>query len=134
MDRILVYQYMEKNRDYLFPNDIYPEEDIENALLKIPEYLKASVESLRLKKPSTVQKISVFPGMFGVDRFYLGEKQKGFLKYITLGGLGIWWLLDIMSAKSRCRAYNCRMIFEQTRAWGKEHIEKGKSKEGRDKL
>ena len=48
------------------------------------------------------------------DRFYLGEKWMGLLKYITLGGVGIWWILDIMSAKSRCRVYNCRKILEQT--------------------
>lgn len=114
MDRIEVYEYIEKNRDFLFPNDTYSEEEIESALLGIPPYLRASVEGLQLKKPSTVQGISVFPGIFGVDRFYLGEKGIGFLKYITLGGIGVWWILDIISAKSRCRAYNCRKILEQT--------------------
>lgn len=117
MDRIEVYEYLEKNREYLFPNDIYSEEEIQNAMLGIPDYLKASMENLRLKNPSTVQKISIFPGAFGVDRFYLGEKQKGFLKYITCGGFGVWWILDIMSAKSRCRAYNCRKILEETKTW-----------------
>ena len=62
--------------------------------------------------PLMLQVIAVFPGSLGVDRFYLGEKWMGFLKYITLGGVGIWWILDIMSAKSRCRAYNCRKILE----------------------
>lgn len=113
MDRIEVYEYIEKNRDFLFPNDTYSEEEIERAMLCIPQYLRTSVESLRLKKPSTVQRISVFPGMLGVDRFYLGEKGTGFLKYITLGEVGVWWILDIMSAKSRCRTYNCRKILEQ---------------------
>lgn len=114
MDRIEAYEYLEKNRELLFPNNTYSEEEIENAMIGMPRYLKASVESMRLKKPSTVQFIAVFPGFFGVDRFYLGEKWMGLLKYITLGGVGIWWILDIMSAKSRCRVYNCRKILEQT--------------------
>ena len=112
MDRIEVYEYLEKNREFLFPNNTYSEEEIESAMIGMPRYLAASVKSLRLKKPSTVQVIAVFPGSLGVDRFYLGEKWMGFLKYITLGGVGIWWRLDIMSAKSRCRAYNCRKILE----------------------
>lgn len=112
MDRIEVYEYLEKNREFLFPNYTYSEEEIESAMIGMPRYLAASVKSLRLKKPSTVQVIAVFPGSLGVDRFYLGEKWMGFLKYITLGGVGIWWILDIMSAKSRCRAYNCRKILE----------------------
>jgi TM2 domain-containing membrane protein YozV len=38
--------------------------------------------------------LSIFLGELGVDRFYVGKIGTGVLKLITLGGCGIWWLID----------------------------------------
>ena len=39
--------------------------------------------------------LGLFLGFFGADRFYLGKKKSAIFKAITLGGLGLWWFIDI---------------------------------------
>jgi len=40
--------------------------------------------------------LSVFLGSLGIDRFVMGHIGLGILKLITLGGCGIWWLIDVI--------------------------------------
>lgn len=40
--------------------------------------------------------LSIFLGQLGIDRFYMGRIGTGFLKLITLGGFGIWYVIDII--------------------------------------
>jgi hypothetical protein len=37
-----------------------------------------------------------FLGVFGAHRFYVGKIGTGILELVTAGGLGIWWLVDMI--------------------------------------
>lgn len=37
-----------------------------------------------------------FFGVFGAHRFYVGKIGTGILQLVTLGGLGIWALIDLI--------------------------------------
>ena len=40
--------------------------------------------------------LSIFVGVLGIHRFYVGKIGTGILQLITLGGCGIWTLIDII--------------------------------------
>ena len=45
---------------------------------------------------TTLLILSLLLGWLGVDRFYAGHIGLGVLKLLTLGGCGIWSLIDII--------------------------------------
>lgn len=40
--------------------------------------------------------MSILFGGLGVDRFIMGHIGLGILKLITMGGCGIWWIVDVI--------------------------------------
>jgi len=50
----------------------------------------------RRKSQVTAFLCSLFGGFLGIDYFYLGFPLWGVAKLCTLGGLGFWWVLDIV--------------------------------------
>ncbi len=40
-------------------------------------------------------------GGLGLHRFYVGKTGSGILMVVTFGGLGIWWLIDLIKILSK---------------------------------
>jgi len=66
----------------------------------------SDVNSLNVQTPTTEQisdkgfvpaiLLCFFLGVFGVHRFWVGKYGTGILMLLTLGGLGIWSLIDFI--------------------------------------
>ena len=68
-------------------------------------------QTVSFKKPSTILLIAIF---LGWERFLLGSIGLGILKVITGYGCGIWWLIDVFTAKKRARKYNFKQFQKLT--------------------
>ena len=44
--------------------------------------------------------LAFFLGVFGAHRFYVGKTGTAILQLCTLGGLGVWWLIDLIIVAS----------------------------------
>ena len=58
------------------------------------------------QNPVVMYGFSCWLGIFGIDRFLVGDILAGFLKLITLGGFGIWVVIDYFLIGNRTRDKN----------------------------
>lgn len=54
--------------------------------------------------------MSVVFGWIGVDRFIMGKVGTGILKLITFGGIGIWWLVDLILVATKYDFKNVKWV------------------------
>ncbi len=69
--------------------------------------LRAESEYESIKKnPRIAYALWCATGIFGGHRFYLGDTARSIVMLFTLGGLGLWTLIDVFFIARRVRTVN----------------------------
>lgn len=100
--------FMAENGAYLPPERF---EFICQRLMVADESRLTRIAEIKFKNPVAMQAVSVLLGIFGVDCFLLGERKRGILKLLTLGGLGVLAVTDWFSIRKRTRERNYNDLF-----------------------
>jgi len=103
---------MEQNRVDMFiasMGEKFPSEKlmlVRDQLSRLDDNRLPIIQSIDYKNPIVMLLISWFLGVFGVDRFMLGQTGLGVGKLLTCGGLGIWAIVDLFLIMGATKDYN----------------------------
>ena len=103
MDKNQVNLWLSVNAENFAPENL---PTIKSILEQMNDNEMMYLQSVSFKKPSTILLIAL---LIGWERFFIGSIVLGILKVMTCYGCGIWWLIDVITAKNRTKKYN----FEQ---------------------
>lgn len=70
------------------------------------------LSAVEMKDPMIILIISILFGALGVDRFMLGQVGLGLLKLITVGGFGIWLIIDWILISKEVKEVNYKNLMD----------------------
>lgn len=103
MDNQKVEQFLAANGKF-FPAEKIP--TLKQRLLDADKSKEAVIQCIDFKDPTMLLVISILLGYLGVDRFMLGETGLGVAKLLTIGGCGIWSIVDWCIITKKTKEYN----------------------------
>lgn len=83
---------------------------IQEALVNLDDSKAMFIQTLDFKDPTTLLIISLFLGVYGVDRFMIGQTGLGVLKLLTCGGGSIWAIIDWFLISDLTRQANFKKL------------------------
>jgi hypothetical protein len=114
--RTLKIKNMEKSKVEMFiglNSDNFNQQDllaVKETLEKMDDDKFYLFQGTEFQKPSTILIIAI---LLGWERFWLEDIGLGIVKIITCYGCGIWWIIDIITAKKRTQEYNFKKFTEK---------------------
>lgn len=83
---------------------------IRERLLAVDDSKWILLQAMQFKDPTTSLIISLLGGALGIDRFVIGDTGLGIGKLLTLGGCGIWALVDLFLIMDATKEKNMLQI------------------------
>jgi len=86
---------------------------IREKLLALDDSKWAALSGIQFKNPTTALILSIFLGVYGIDRFFIGDTGLGVGKLLTCGGLGIWAIIDwfMISGATKQKNYEKLQVY-----------------------
>ena len=106
MKQDYIQAFMMKNGDCFEPFQLA---QIKTKLAEIDDSKAPVLVGQSYQNPTVILIIAI---LLGWDRFFLDDIGLGIVKIITCYGCGIWWLIDIFTAKKRTTEYNFKKFNE----------------------
>lgn len=94
-------------------NKHFPENSlsmVREKLMNISDDKFNTVMCTRFKDTTISLVLSILLGSYGIDRFYLGQVGLGVAKLLTLGGCGIWAIVDWFLIMGKTRDINLETL------------------------
>jgi hypothetical protein len=100
MKQEIIQQFMMQNGECFDP---MMQAEIQKQLEEVDDSKSGMLLGGSYQKPSLILIIAI---LLGWDRFFLDDIGLGVVKILTGFGCGVWWLIDIFSAKKRTYEFN----------------------------
>ena len=94
-------------------NKHFPENSlsmVREKLMNISDDKFNTIMCTRFKDTTISLVLSILTGSYGIDRFYLGQVGRGVAKLLTLGGCGIWAIVDWFLIMGKTRDINLETL------------------------
>ncbi len=97
------YSYVYDKKSY-FPSDKL--DDLMEMLMDCDDDAFKEIKKAHFQSPVLITLLSIVLGIYGVDRFVVGDYKLGLFKLFTGGGFLAMWLVDIFKIGKDVQDYN----------------------------
>ncbi len=109
MNENTISSFLMQNSKFFAPTH---QAEIKQLLANVDESKLPAIQTVSFKDPMMMLIIAFVAGSLGVDRFMLGQVGLGVAKLLTVGGCGIWSLVDLFTVQQRTKDFNLNLLKE----------------------